>query len=248
MNTGSSIRANSQTSFPVRIHLPDSGGGKLFRLAALAALLFTWPVPAAEPGHDFGKWEKAIASFEKMDAANPPPKNALLFVGSSGIRLWKTLAEDFPGHQVINRGFGGSQIVDSTHFADRIIFPYEPKMIFFRAGGNDLAAGKSPEQVFADFKEFLDVVHAKMPGIDVAYIALNPSIVRWSQSDKEKALNAMVGELSKQVPHLKYIETFSMVLGPDGKPRPELFVADKLHFNEEGYKLLKDRVRPFIPE
>lgn len=248
MNTGSTISSDLQIFPPIRIHSSQSGVMKLSCLLALAACLFVWPSLAAAPGHDFEKWEKGIAAFEKMDTANPPPKNALLFVGSSGIRLWKTLAEDFPGHPVINRGFGGSEIVDSTHFADRIIFPYEPKMIFIRAGGNDLAAGKSPEQVFADFKEFMDAVHAKMPGIDIAYIALNPSIARWSQSDKEKALNAMVEELSKQVPHLKYIETFSMVLGSDGKPRPELFIADKLHFNEEGYKLLKDRVQPFIPE
>ncbi len=224
---------------------------KCRRKLLLAAFLIAMSVAGArcaESGHDFAKWESGIAAFEQKDRTSPPPKNALLFIGSSGIRLWTSLAADFPGHQVINRGFGGSQIADSTHFADRIIFPYEPRMIFLRAGGNDLAAGKSPGQVFEDFKEFVATVHAKLPETDIAYIALNPSIARWKQADKEKELNSMVEEFVRQTPHLKYIETFSMVLGPDGKPRPELFIADRLHFNAEGYKLLKEVVRPFLPD
>lgn len=217
-------------------------------LVASFVVLSGYAARCSEPGHDFEKWEKGIAAFEQKDHTNPPPKNALLFIGSSGIRLWTTLAADFPGYPVINRGFGGSEIVDSTHFADRIIFPYQPKMIFLRAGGNDLAAGKSPGQVFADFKEFVAVVHAKLPDTDIAYISLSPSIARWKQAEKEKELNSMVEEFVRQTPHLKYIETYPMVLGPDGKPRPELFIEDKLHFNAEGYKLLREVVRPFLPD
>src|SRR5947207_206800 len=115
---------------------------------------------AANPPHDFSKWESEIAAFEQGDRTNPPPKGAILFMGSSTIRLWKTLARDFPDHQVINRGFGGSKIADSTHFADRIIFPYQPRAIFLRAGGNDIHAGKSSEQTFADFKEFVAKIHS----------------------------------------------------------------------------------------
>src|SRR5438128_1146008 len=114
----------------------------------------SWRGWCGEAEHDFAKWEKEIAAYEQMDRTNPPPRGALLFVGSSTIRRWETLAKDFPQHQVINRGFGGSQIADASHFAERIIFPYEPRMIFLRAGGNDIYAGKSPEQVFADYKEF----------------------------------------------------------------------------------------------
>src|SRR5215207_9430258 len=106
----------------------------------------------AEAGQGFGQWEKEIAAYEQMDRTHPPPKGALLFTGSSTIRLWQTLAQDFPGHRVINRGFGGSQIVDATHFAERIIFPYEPRVVFLRAGGNDIHAGKSVDAVFEDFK------------------------------------------------------------------------------------------------
>jgi len=200
----------------------------------------------AETGHDFGKWEKEIAAYEQKDATNPPPKGAILFIGSSTIGRWKTLAEDFPEARVINRGFGGSEIVDSTHFAERIIFPYAPRMVFLRAGGNDLWAGKSSEQVFADFKEFATKVRAGLPEAEIVFISLSPSISRWKQADKEKSLNAMVHDYIQGKPRLKYIDTYQMVLGPDGQPRPELFVADKLHFNGEGYKLLAERVRPHL--
>jgi lysophospholipase L1-like esterase len=204
-------------------------------------------LPPRESGHDFGRWEKEIAAFERTDGTNPPPKGALLFIGSSTIRRWSTLAQDFPHHRVLNRGFGGSQIVDATHFAERIIFPYEPSMIFLRAGGNDLWAGKSVEEVFGDFKEFVKKVHARLPRAEIAFISLSPSIARWTQAEKEKALNQRVKSYCRRRSYLKYIETYSLPLGPDGQPRPELFVADKLHFNGEGYKLLVEAVRPHLP-
>jgi lysophospholipase L1-like esterase len=206
----------------------------------MASANWVW---GAETNHNFARWETEIAAFEQMDRTNPPPKGALLFIGSSTIRLWETLAEDFPEHRVINRGFGGSQIVDSTHFAGRIIFPYAPRRIFLRAGGNDLWAGKTPEQVFAEFQEFVRTVHAKLPDTDIVFISLSPSPARWKQAEQEKTLNGMVEGYVRGKPHLQYLETYPMVLGPDGKPRAELFVADQLHFNAEGYKLLADRVR-----
>jgi hypothetical protein len=214
-----------------------------FFLAAYAAVL-----NAAETAHNFDKWESDIARFEQMDRTNPPPKGALLFIGSSTIGHWKTLAQDFPDHRVINRGFGGSEIVDSTHFADRIIFPCEPRMIFLRAGGNDIFAGKLPEQVFADFKDFVARIHSRLPQTEIVFISLSPSIARRSQAGKEKALNNMVEAYTREAPRLKFIDTYNLPLGSDGVPRPELFVADKLHFNEAGYKLLVERVRPWLPK
>jgi GDSL-like Lipase/Acylhydrolase family len=205
------------------------------------------PAPATQAAkHDFARWEKDIAAFEAADRSAPPPKGAILFIGSSTIRLWKTLAQDFPQHQVINRGFGGSEIVDSTHFADRIIFPCEPKMVLLRAGGNDIHNGKSPEQVFDDYRQFVARIHGKLPQTKIVFISLCPAISRWSEAEKNKALNKLVEEYSRDKPYLGYIESYDISLGPDGQPRPELFVADKLHLNEEGYKLLVARVRPHL--
>ena len=202
--------------------------------------------PCTEAEHNFSKWEKEIAAFEQMDRTNPPPKDGVLFIGSSTIRRWTTLAQDFPAQQVINRGFGGSEIVDSTHFAERIIFPYRPRKIFLRAGGNDIHAGKSAEQVFGDFKEFVAKVHSKLPESEIVFISLSPAISRWSEAEQNKALNKLVENYMKGKPRLKYLETYDMVLGSDGKPRPDLFVEDQLHFNAEGYKLLAAKVRTIL--
>jgi lysophospholipase L1-like esterase len=198
--------------------------------------------------HNYAKWEKEIAAYEASDRTNPPPKHCYVFTGASTIRKWTTLAQDFPGQPVINRGVGGSDVTDITHFADRIVFPYEPKMIFFRSGGNDIHEGRTVDQTFADFKEFVALMHTKLPDTDIVFISQNPTIARWSQNDKEQAYNKLVKEYSKQVPHLKYCELTDMVFDKDGKVRPELFQADKLHFNDAGNKLMAERVRPFLPK
>jgi hypothetical protein len=222
---------------------------KKFLRFFLGALIFTLPIGSvfgAEPNHNFARWEKEIAAFELRDTTIPPPTNGVEFIGSSTIARWKTLAQDFPDQPVFNRGFGGSEIVDSTHFAARVIFPYAPRIIVFRAGGNDLWAGKSPEQVFADFKEFAAVIHAKLPQTEIIFLSLSPSLARWKQHEQEKKVNQLIQDFIRQTPELKYIETYDLPLGADGQPRPELFVADKLHFNATGYKLLVERMQPLF--
>jgi len=222
---------------------------KLIHCSVAAVLLLVSSLAArAQQPHDSSRWEKAIATFEAEDKTNPPPKGALLFIGSSTIVRWKTLAQDYPEHKVINRGFGGSQIADSVNFADRIIIPYAPRAVFLRAGGNDLNAGKSVEQVFNDYKAFVAKIQSKLPETDIFFIGLSPSIARWKQHEQEKELNKLVQGHIAGKPHLKYIETYDMVLGSDGQPRPELFVEDKLHFNEAGNKLLAEKVRPYLPK
>jgi hypothetical protein len=192
------------------------------------------------------KWENAIAAFEKADANNPPPKGGIEFIGSSTITKWTTLAQDFPGLPVFNRGFGGSQIKDTTFFASRIIIPYTPQIIVFHAGGNDLAAGAKPERVIADLKELIELVHAKLPETEFCYISLKPS-EHWAKFRlDEQKVNQGAMELIKNTPHAYYIDEYNMVTDAEGNPRPELFSADRRHFNEAGYKLLVERVRPFL--
>jgi lysophospholipase L1-like esterase len=202
---------------------------------------------SAPAAHDFAKWEKEIAAFEDSDRNMPPPKGGIVFTGSSTVRMWRTLGQDFPGQKVINRGFGGSEIVDATHFADRIIFPYEPKMIFLRAGGNDIHAGKTPAHVFADFHAFVAKVREKLPTSQIIYISISPAPSRWPESDKYREANRLIREAAVNMPFVGYCETFDMVLGPDGNARHELFINDMLHFNAEGYVLLAKNVRPFMP-
>ena len=202
--------------------------------------------PAATATVVASKWEPEIAAFERADRESPPPKNGILFIGSSSIRLWKTLSADFPGFQVINRGFGGSQIADSVELAQRIVFPYEPRLIVFYAGGNDINAGKTPEQVVADFKAFVAKVQARLPRTKIAFISIAGNPARWAQVEEVKAVNAMIEQFARETPGVRYINVFTHMLGRDGQPRPEIFTADRLHMNEEGYKLWTKIVRPFL--
>ncbi|MEY4918311.1 MAG: hypothetical protein RL616_2224 [Verrucomicrobiota bacterium] len=214
-------------------------------LSLLASLVV---VSAQTNSHNFVRWENEISTYERSDATNPPPKGCFVFIGSSTIARWKTIAEDFPGVPVVNRGFGGSEIMDATHFAARVVVPYAPKKVFLRAGGNDLAAGKSAEEVFTNFTAFAETVHAALPSAEIIYISQSPSLARWKQHEAEKTLNTLAAAYVQEKPWMKYIETYDIVFGADGMPRAELFVADKLHFNAEGYKLLAERVRPLLEQ
>jgi hypothetical protein len=210
-------------------------------------LLASWHKAfSADTNRNYAMWEREISTYERRDATNPPPKGGIEFIGSSVIARCKTLQQDFPGQPVFDRGFGGSEIVDSTHFADRIIFPYAPAKIFFRAGGNDLWAGKSPGQVFTDYQEFTAVVHSNLPATEIYFISWNATPSRWKQHEKEQALNTLVSGFVRDKPYLKYIEDYDIAFDANGKLRPELFVSDQLHFNAAGYKLLADRLRPFV--
>ena len=184
-------------------------------------------------------FEKEILAFEASDKTTPPPKHAALFTGSSSIRLWKTLAKDFPQYHVINRGFGGSQISDCIYFADRIVLPYEPDLIVFYAGGNDIAAKKSPETVFNDFKEFVAKVRVKLPKTQIAYISIAGNPSRWAQVEQVRAANKMVRDFTATQPGLSFIDVFPHMMGADGTPQPDIFVSDKLHMNEKGYAIWK---------
>lgn len=192
------------------------------------------------------RWEGDIRAFEAADRTNRPPPEAALFVGSSSIRLWKTLAQDFPNHTVLNRGFGGSQLSDAVAFAGRIVIPYRPRVVVLYAGDNDLAAGKSPEQVFADFKAFEAKVRAALPEARLGFIAIKPSPSRWPLADKARTTNRLIAEHCRATPGLTFLDVFQPMLGADGRPRTELFIADQLHLNAEGYRLWRGILAPFL--
>ena len=192
------------------------------------------------------KWEKDIAAFEKADREHPPEKGGIVFVGSSSIRLWKTLAQDFPEHRVLNRGFGGSEVADSVLFAERIVIAYTPRQVVLYAGGNDLNAGKSPEKVIADFKAFAGKIRAALPEAEIDYISIAGNPARWGHVEKVKAVNSAIEAWIKEQPRMKFIDVFSQMLGADGLPKPDIFVEDKLHMNAAGYAIWKEVVGPFL--
>ncbi|MCA9237894.1 MAG: hypothetical protein KDA44_20610 [Planctomycetales bacterium] len=188
-------------------------------------------------------WAKEMAAFEKQDAAAPPAPGSIIFVGSSSIRMWN-LDKWFPDLPVVNRGFGGSTIADSVYFADTLVIKHNPSVIVFYAGDNDLAGGMSPEQVHRDFQEFVSVVRESLPETPIAYVAVKPSIARWKLADEIQAANALIAADCAEDDTLMFLDVWPPMLGADGKPKQELFLADGLHMSDAGYQIWVDMLRP----
>lgn len=193
------------------------------------------------------KWTAAIDALVKNDATNPPPTGAVVFVGSSSIVKWTSLATDFPQVKTINRGFGGSELFDSVFYADRVVIPYKPRTVVVYAGDNDLKAGKTPETVAADFKAFRTKVHAALPATKIIFIGIKPSPSRWDIRDKGLKANALIAaDCAADPKRLAFLDTWQPMLGANGEPRPELYVADKLHMTPAGYAVWTPLLAPLL--
>jgi hypothetical protein len=191
------------------------------------------------------KWEKSINSFKAKDLKNPPPQNATLFVGSSSIAKWRT-STCFPDIKTINRGFGGSQIVDSWYYADSIIIPYKPKTVVFYAGDNDIANKKSPQMILANFKAFAIKIRKALPETRIVYISIKPSILRWKMWPQMKEANDLISNYCKKNNDMHFVDVSKVMLDSSGKPIEELFQADGLHMSLKGYEHWVSLVRPII--
>jgi lysophospholipase L1-like esterase len=195
-------------------------------------------------------FESEIAAFESEDKQSPPPSGAVLFLGSSSIRLWTTLPKDFPELTVINRGFGGSEIADSVRYAPRIVLPYKPKTIVFYAGGNDINSGKAPETVLKNYQAFVREVHKALPTTRIVYISMNPAVSRWKKEPQFVVANRLIEEYvrkaTKKGMPLNYLDSHSKLLSATGEARPEIYRADGLHLNSKGYELWTAILRPQI--
>jgi lysophospholipase L1-like esterase len=190
-------------------------------------------------------WAEAIAKFEEEDQKMPPPKHGVLFLGSSSIRGWDT-TKWFPDLPVVNRGFGGSQICDSTHYADRLVNIHQPRIVVFYAGDNDIAGGKSPEQVRDDFHAFVEKVRGPQPELPIVFISIKPSIARWKLADKIMAANRLIKEDIEELGNIEYLDVWPAMLNEQGEPKEELFSDDGLHMNEDGYKVWTELVMPLV--
>lgn len=188
-------------------------------------------------------WDANIAAFEAADHRQPPPRDAIFFIGSSSIRLWTSLANDFPALAVVNRGFGGSEIRDSTRYLPRIVLPHKPSAIVLYAGDNDLSAGRSVDQVVADLQAFVAAVRTGSTA-PVFFLSIKPSPARAALLPKLEAANARIATWMKTQPQLHYVDIATPMLDSNGQPRAELFGPDRLHMNAEGYALWKRVLAP----
>ena len=191
------------------------------------------------------QWAEAMDAFAKADRESPPPTGGIVFVGSSSIRLWD-LSAAFPGLPVVNRGFGGSQVIDSVRHVELLVLKHRPRTVVLYAGDNDIAAGKSPAQVLADFTAFVSKVHAALPATRIAFVGIKPSVARWKLIEQVREANALVRAACDADDRLGFIDVDGPMLGYDGKPRADLFVADGLHLSPKGYALWNTLTRPFV--
>lgn len=225
---------------------------RFLSLALLAACGLATTARSAEPADaqakadpDPGRFADDIRNFAARDHKNTFPRDAILFVGSSSIRNWKT-ADGFPTLPVINRGFGGSQISDVNHYFDDVVSKYRPKVIVFYSGDNDTQAGKSPQQIFADFEEFVSRVHQSLPETHIIALPIKPSLARWAKWPQMQQTNALAAALDKRDDRLEIVDTATPLLGPDGKPRAEYFITDGLHLSAKGYAVWNEILTPIL--
>lgn len=195
------------------------------RLSLLVVLLFAVCVRAQSLE---ARFEKQVQSYEAADKASPPPTNPILLVGDSQFFRWKTLQEDLPDFTIINRGIDSFQFSDILTFFDRLVLPYKPRMIVLHVGGNDVHNGKTAEHVLNDFKAFVAKVRAVQPKIPIAFSSITPGPGRWDEADRRKQTNKLIKDYIATQKNLHFIDLWDAMLTSDGKPREELWVADRI--------------------
>ena len=192
------------------------------------------------------RFAKQIEAFAQQDSESLPEEGVIVFVGSSSIRRWD-LAKSFGDLNAINRGFGGSQISDVLHYANEVVSKYKPKKVVFFCGGNDLNKGKSPRQVAADFETFTKLLFEQLPDTELIVLALKPAPIRWSIVDKVRKTNGLLRSNANKDQRITFVDgSFDLLLDKNGKIREELFVEDRLHLNDDGYKLWADMLAPHL--
>jgi len=185
-----------------------------------------------------------IEAFEVWDSKNSYPKNSILFIGSSSIRFWKTSLA-FPDVKIINRGFGGSEISDINYFYNRIVRPYVAEEIFLYAGDNDIARGKTVDQVFEDYLDFVKKVQSDFPETKITFISIKPSKSRWDKWPKMKKVNAMIKNYAEKKDKLEYADLASPLINSEGNLK-NVFIQDGLHLNQFGYSLWQKALAPSL--
>jgi lysophospholipase L1-like esterase len=197
---------------------------------------------------------KDIQSFKKQDSISSPPKNAILLIGSSSFTMWKDVQDHFPGYTIVNRGFGGSTLLDQIRYADDIIFPYQPKQIVIYCGENDLASSDTvtAAMVVDRFKQLYQIIRGKTKA-PILYISMKPSPSRRHLFQKMREANQLIalflgesdvlsGITSKNV----YIDVHQKMLNEAGEPIPEIFLEDSLHMSAKGYSIWQESMKPYL--
>jgi hypothetical protein len=213
----------------------------------LAAVFFALPIVAAAQAPALAeRFEARVLEYEAADAQVPPPKGAILFAGDSQFYRWKTIHEDLPGYTLINRSIDSFQFRDLIHYADRLVIPYQPRLIVLHVGGNDVHNGRTPVQVLEDFKTFVRRVRAKYPTVPIVYSSITPGPGRWDEAPQRRETNRVIREYVATRPDLEFVDLWAAMLTADGRPREDIWVEDRVHPNHAGYLLRVELTRPLL--
>ena len=223
--------------------MPRFDGGRGW-LIGCVLLVITHAVCALPPPPQ--SWQQDIDRVLADDSARPPPQHGVVFAGSSSIRMWTTLARDFPGVPTVNRGFGGSTIADSTYYADRIVIPCHPRLIVMYAGDNDIAEEYTPRQVLDEFKAFVARVRHQLPAVAIAYISIKPTVARFAMWPRMREANRLIADWMQTQRRMSFVDVSASMLDKHGKPRAALFRADGLHMTAAGYAVWVRALKPVL--
>ena len=204
----------------------------------------------AESGPPPTRWESELAAYATRDSIEPPAPGGLCLVGSSNIRLWTTLAADFPGLNIVNRGVGGARLAELAEFAPRLVAAARPRAVVVSAGTNDVGAGATAAEVRDAFALLVGNLRRAQPDVTIAFIAISPTIKRWDQRDRQREANEAIRRfiVSAGDRRLRYLDANAAFLGPDGTPDPACFVDDQQHPSVEGNARRAEILRPAFRE
>jgi lysophospholipase L1-like esterase len=192
------------------------------------------------------RFETEVAYIQKKyDTLQESVYETIVFVGSSSIRTWEGLEENFPEQQIINSGFGGSQASDLLAYCDELILKYNPNKVFIYEGDNDLAEGKKPKGIINTIMEIIHRIHAKNKDTKIILISIKPSIARWALKRKSKRLNRKLHKLSEQDDRIFLADIWNPMLY-GRKLIPDLYIEDGLHMNAKGYEIWHSVLKPFV--
>ncbi len=192
------------------------------------------------------RFQAAIDAFLAEDKVHPPPKGGILFVGSSIFRLWKNLKEQMAPLPVFNRAFGGSRTAEVLHYMDQIVLPYEPKIIVYYCGSNDVNADEKAEAIFDRFRQFAVRVRERLPATRIYYVSINRAPQKQDRWEIVDAVNGLAKAWCEKTPRMGFIDVNPALFDKDGQPRMELYLPDRLHFKEPAYEEFTKIVKPVI--
>lgn len=201
-----------------------------------------------EGGESPETWEAEILAFEEEDRLHPAPRGAVVFVGSSSIRMWSSLARDMAPLPVLNRGFGGAQMDAVLHYARRVVLPYRPRAVVLHCGENDLEAhrGKTPQRVMDDVRDFVDLVASEVPGVRFYLFAIKPSPARRANWPAAERFNELLAAFCGERAYCTFVDAARECVDGQGRVRENLFLEDGLHLSPAGYRSWTSLMRPLL--